>query len=275
MDENTDQEQRLSRTLDAVRVNAPAIMLRDGLLDMVLERRIHPEIGLDARVLDRMPRGDIETMAARIRDAGLRPTAHGPFLDLSPGAMDPAVLDLTRNRFHRALELAAVCGAEHIVLHHGWEEWRHGFNREEWRENSLATWRETARRARDLGVRVVLENVFEARPQDLEPMLSALAGDGVGFCFDIGHANVFGRADILEWLEVLTPHLQALHLHDNHGDQDEHLPIGYGAIDFRSFFKWLADHRVRPRTVTLEPHEEWQLTPSVEALSKLWPWELP
>ena len=274
MDENTDQEQRFLRTLDAVRVNAPAVMLRDGLLDTVLKRRIHPEIGLDARVLDRMPRRDIEAMAARIRDAGLRPTAHGPFLDLSPGAMDPAVLDLTRNRLHHALELAAVCGAEHIVLHHGWEEWRHGFNREEWRENSLATWRETARRARDLGVRVVLENVFEARPQDLEPMLSALAGDGVGFCFDIGHANVFGRADILEWLEVLSPHLQALHLHDNHGDQDDHLPIGYGTIDFQSFFKWLADHQVRPRAVTLEPHEEWQLTPSVEALSKLWPWEL-
>ena len=74
------------------------------------------------------------------------------------------------------------------------------------------------------------------------------------------------------WVEALGPFIGQLHLHDNSGGQDEHLPIGGGAIDFRMLFKKLANMRKDPPIITMEPHREEDLRPSVECLEKIWPW---
>lgn len=257
--------------MNRVRVNAPAMMLKDGLLEKFLAWGIHPELGLDADVLDNLPRLELEDMARRFKAAGLRPTVHGPFFDLSPGALDPLVLDISRRRFSQALELAALFSPEHIVFHANYDKDRNEPYQEVWLEISLETWRPLAQRARELGFRIVLENVYEQTPEEIKPLLDGLAAEGVGLCLDIGHAAAFGRAGILDWLEALEPHLAALHLHDNHGDRDEHLPIGWGSIDFKAVFKRLAGLDARPK-ITLEPHEESHLLPSLAALESLWPW---
>ncbi|MFH1091939.1 MAG: sugar phosphate isomerase/epimerase family protein [Pseudomonadota bacterium] len=265
---------RQRAVLDQVRVNAPGVMLAQGLLDTFLARRIHPEVGLDFRVLTGMSEGEVAAMARRMEEAGLRPSAHGPFLDLSPGALDPDILKTTRERYARSLELAALFQPEHIVFHAFYERRRHLTYREKWLEVSLETWRPLAVRARRLGIRLVLENVYEEGPEEIEPLLSALAPEGVGLCFDIGHAVSFGRSDPLKWLEALWPCLAVLHLHDNNGEFDQHLGLGRGTIDFPAFFSWLAEHGVRPAAVTLEPHQEDQLWVSVAELADLWPWPL-
>ena len=212
-------------------------------------------------------------MAGLFRGSGLKCSAHGPFLDLSPGAKDRLVLDISRKRYEQALETAAVFSAEHIVFHPGYDRKRHLFYRAEWLEISLETWRTLARRARELGVRLVLENTHEEHPRDIKPLLTELAGEGVGFCFDIGHASAFGNTPVDEWLTELSPWLAALHLHDNGGIRDDHLAIGAGRIDFKGFFQGLSQRDLRPDVITLEPHQEDQLLPSLIRLSELWPWE--
>lgn len=267
----TEKEKRL---LDRVKVNAPAMMLREGMLDKFLAWGLHPEVGLDARALDQVSRTEMSRMAKAILDAGLRPTVHGPFIDLAPGAIDPMVLDVTRRRFDHALDLAALFQPEHMVFHANYERLRQGFFTERWLEISLETWRSLARRARELGVRLVLENTYETTPDEMAPLLAELAAEGIGFCFDTGHASAFGRADLLEWFDVLQPHLAAMHLHDNDGGWDDHLAIGQGRIDFKSLFERMVSRGVRPRVVTLEPHEEHQVWQSLKALAEIWPWPL-
>ena len=258
--------------LTRVKVNAPAMMLQEGLLDKLLEIGVNPEVGLDCRALDDLPTGVLEKMAARLQAAGLKCSVHGPFLDLAPGASDPEILEVTRRRLGAAVEKAALFSPAHMVCHPIYEERRFGYNRRRWLEASLETWEAVARRSRELGFRLVLENVWEEKPEELAGLLEGL--DDVGFCLDVGHANVFSRVDLIGWLEVLGPHLTALHLHDNHGTWDDHLAIGQGGIDFPGLFSWLDQHGIRPRVVTLEPHEEHQLWPSLEALAELWPWPL-
>ncbi|MBU2548736.1 MAG: sugar phosphate isomerase/epimerase [Proteobacteria bacterium] len=261
--------------LERIRVNAPARMLDEGLIDRLVRLRVHPEIGLDARILDKMGGGRLKRLARKIEAGGLRPSAHGPFFDLCPGASDPRILDVTRKRLGRALETAAWFEPAHIVYHPDYEEIRHAGRYSEWLETSIETWRPLARRARELGILLVLENTYESGPDPLAPLLAELAPEGVGFCFDVGHSLAFGRTPLLEWLDLLGPYLSALHLHDNPGGRDDHLPIGAGRVDFPGLFAWLAGRDRNDWAVTLEPHREEDIWPSLAALSGLWPWDLP
>ena len=71
------------------------------------------------------------------------------------------------------------------------------------------------------------------------------------------------------WLEAMTPFLKQLHLHDNKGGTDEHLPVGAGAIAFDRLFSHLNDNRLKP-IITVEAHKEKDLWDSIETLSR---WE--
>ncbi|MBF0530770.1 MAG: sugar phosphate isomerase/epimerase [Deltaproteobacteria bacterium] len=268
-----DLTDRESAILDQVKVNAPATMLLDGMLDRILSWSIHPEVGLDVKAMEQIPRSVLSDMAARIKNAGLRPTVHGPFMDLAPGAMDPLILEVTRSRLRQAIELASIFKPEYLVFHANYDWTRYGGSPQRWLDVSIQTWRPIMDRAKDLNLNIVMENVYEKNPSELIPLLSALTSEGLGFCFDIGHAHAFGRAPDLEWLEQTAPYLTTLHLHDNHGLKDDHVAIGRGVIDFPALFGWLAKTGRRPR-ITLEPHYEEHLWPSLSALSTLWPWPL-
>lgn len=86
--------------------------------------------------------------------------------------------------------------------------------------------------AKPLGVTVLLENIANeiATPQRLAEILQVAHFDDVGFCFDIGHAH-FGDG-VRESFEVMKSNIRSTHLHDNHGERDEHLWIGEGSIDW-------------------------------------------
>ncbi len=62
--------------------------------------------------------------------------------------------------------------------------------------------------------------------------LDEIDSEWFGHCFDAGHWQLFGRLNMAEWLDAIGPRLFHLHLHDNHGSADEHLPVGDGIIDF-------------------------------------------
>jgi sugar phosphate isomerase/epimerase len=70
----------------------------------------------------------------------------------------------------------------------------------------------------------------------------------------------------------LGPYIGQLHLHDNHGSHDEHLPLGSGKIDFYQLFTYLKSNEIPQPIITLEPHQEEDLWPSLDYLAKVWPW---
>jgi sugar phosphate isomerase/epimerase len=64
-------------------------------------------------------------------------------------------------------------------------------------------------------------------------------GTGLGFCLDVGHAHTMG---LLQEFMDLKHRLVNLHVHDNRGDYDAHLPIGDGTVDFRLVVDELAGY---------------------------------
>ena len=62
-----------------------------------------------------------------------------------------------------------------------------------------------------------------------------------------------------------------MHLHDNDGKADSHLALGTGKVPVTEVLDYLAGAGRRP-LVTLEPHQEGSLEPSLEYLAGIWPW---
>ncbi|MEC7842556.1 MAG: sugar phosphate isomerase/epimerase family protein [Candidatus Latescibacterota bacterium] len=87
--------------------------------------------------------------------------------------------------------------------------------------------------AADRGVRLALENTgrgYTREPERLVALMRDLDRVNVGVCIDTGHRNLAG--DPVEALRVIGDHLITLHIHDNHGEKDEHLLPGMGEISW-------------------------------------------
>ena len=79
-------------------------------------------------------------------------------------------------------------------------------------------------------MRVLYENTYRL----VGPMVEAIAQRGsprLGFLLDVGHANMGEGVRELHRAMHATGRLVAMHLHDNHGLRDEHLPLGAGTVD--------------------------------------------
>jgi sugar phosphate isomerase/epimerase len=247
-------------------------MLNDAYMAFVLENRINPEIGLDAEALDSVEDSVFRKCADDLRRNGSAVTFHGPFVDLAPGSTDPEIRAVSFRRYEQVLRLAGMFRPKTVVCHSGYEALRHGYMKAEWIENSLALWRWFSQALRTIGSRLVLENVFEKSPGDLLPLFETLGSENVGFCFDVGHQSAFSSASMKEWLDVLGPYLYQLHLHDNHGDHDSHLAMGRGSVDFDVLFDYLRKRENDRPLITLEPHVDEDLWPSLSFLEENWPW---
>ena len=258
--------------LRQIQVNIPFTMLYDDYLDRFLEYELNPEIGIDAKSLERFDFSDFQCLAEKLQAHHLSITLHGPFIDLSAGSTDPAVKAVTRNRFEQLLKLVPVFRPRAVVCHAGYDWKRYGYFREEWIESSLDTWSWLAGSLVEHGSRLMLENVYENEPQEIRIILERLKGLNVGFCLDAGHLFAFGKSELKPWLEELGSYIGQLHLHDNHGSDDAHLPLGQGKIDFKLLFAHLISNNLPRPIITLEPHREEDLWPSLDYLANVWPW---
>jgi len=258
--------------LRQVQVNIPFSMLYDTYLDHFLDYRLNPEIGIDAEALERFDFSDFQRIAEKLHAQHLSTTLHGPFIDLSAGSRDPAIRAATRSRFEQLLNLVPVFRPRAVVCHAGYDWKRYGYFREEWIESSLDTWSWLAGSLVAQGSRLMLENVYENDPRDIRDILDPLKSLSVGFCLDAGHLLAFGQSELKPWLEGLGSYIAQLHLHDNNGRNDDHLPMGDGKIDFKLLFAYLISNDLPRPIITLEPHQEEDLWPSLDYLARVWPW---
>lgn len=262
----------MSSLIEKVQINIPFTMLKEGYIERFIQQRLNPEIGFDATALDRFSVSDFNGIAERFHKAGLTITLHAPFVDLSPGSTDSHIRSVTRMRFGQTLELAKLFKPRTVVCHAGYDDKRYWYLKDLWIENSVAMWSWLGQGLQAEGASLMLENVYEHGPDDIRVLFEKLENQGVGFCLDTGHQAVFGNVSLDTWLNKLGPCLGQLHLHDNSGAKDEHLAMGMGTVDFQMLFENLRAMKKDPPLITLEPHREEDLQPSIEYLEKIWPW---
>jgi len=249
-----------------IHINVPYSMLLQRI-DFAIKNRIHPEIYFSAEDLDSCQEKDVKQLSETLRGNALEITLHGPFMDLSPGGADQRVKQVTSDRFLKMIEMAVVFKPKTIVFHPGYEKWKFNGNVDLWLASSLHTWKPLMKEAEELGLTLAIENVFEDSPGPLKVLLEEIDSPYFRFCFDTGHYHVFNKTPLPDWFNALGKYMVEVHLHDNHREMDEHLPIGEGNFDFDQFFKLLSQYRLNP-IYTLEPHEEDHLWRGLQAVKK-------
>lgn len=136
-------------------------------------------------------------------------------------------------------------------------------------ENALNIWKELSCTLKEEGIRLVVENHFEQDPDFIIRLINDIKLTSAGLCVDVGHVNAFGKIGILEWIKKCpNALLKEIHLADNNGDDDTHLPLGDGNIDFKSIFDRL--RTINQKCIfVLEPKTPSDVKRSIEYLRNL------
>ncbi|GAA6749288.1 sugar phosphate isomerase/epimerase family protein [Thermus tengchongensis] len=185
-------------------------------------------------------------------------SVHLPFWNLDLLSPDPEVRGLTLRRLLFGLERAAELGVDRAVFHSGIPHGRTPEEAEARGERLAESLKPVVRRARALGIRLLLENTHEPGPEALRPVLEAYP-EALGFCFDAAHARVFSHTPEPEpWLALNPEHL---HLNDTDGVYDRHWNLGRGVLNHA---RWLPPFLGRP--LVLEVREDPQ--PSLDLLRR-------
>jgi len=114
--------------------------------------------------------------------------------------------------------------------------------------------------ARHAGVTIAVENTTSEMgdPVYLRAFVDETRLTGVRFNFDIGHAFLAEGPEKERVERAFTPLRElavSAHIHDNHGEKDEHLPPYEGSIDWEAAVKTLKSATEQDLALTLELKE--------------------
>ncbi len=166
---------------------------------------------------------------------------HAPF-----GTSDDPAEDAHRfSVIRRAIRATGLLGAPVIVIHPAmYGQYRTKEALAKALDDNIAMYRSLEDDLARAGVKAALENMFgwddetdRAIPTvfstaaEMAEALTRLGGDHYCACLDIGHAGIVGQSPA-EMIRTLAPWLECLHVHDNDGVTDQHLPPFLGSIDF-------------------------------------------
>ncbi|MBI4844028.1 MAG: sugar phosphate isomerase/epimerase [Nitrospirae bacterium] len=207
-------------------------------IKFIKDEELNLEIYFGSKQADELNRHDILKLK-KMLDYSPEITVHAPFMDLSPGAVDSKVREVTVSRFMDILEHSKILEPKVVVFHSGYEKWKYDKRVDIWLEKSLETWLPINDMASDMGIKIALENIFEEDPDNFIMLMKEMNSENFGVCFDTGHFNLFSSVSLTEWIESLKPYISELHLHDNKGQGDDHLAIGDGTFNFRLLFGML------------------------------------
>ena len=201
--------------------------------------------------LDYHDRDKVKRAAHKIREVGIEPFSfHAPFADhIDITSLDDEQRRNSVRELITASEAAAELGVRYMVLHPGPE--REGRPPAEeffyHLERACDSVNEVARRCEELGMTLLLENMLPhllfGRIQDMLYIMGAARVRNIGTCLDTGHANLAG--DLPLAMHKLSCHLRMLHINDNRGGGDEHLPPGEGKVNWHQLITELEQNGFR------------------------------
>lgn len=166
--------------------------------------------------------------AEQYRQTGMVASVHGAFIDVNPASGDPALRELSRQRCRESCEIASALGAGNVIFHSSAFPFLRGAYLENWAASCASFYEELVSR---YPVRIYIENAQDLDPAPLQKLMEKVCSDRIGVCLDIGHIH-YSRAPVSQWFDQLGEWIQYLHLSDNMGQFDDHLPLGKGSIDW-------------------------------------------
>ncbi len=162
----------------------------------------------------------------------LRYSVHSPTSDGNIAEPFSRLRTASLSVIRESAEAADSLGAETLVIHPGFCLEPKLFSASE--EALLRSLADLSRMQEEFSVRFVVENLgsWDCCHFRFPAFVEKVREENLGFCLDVGHANLNNALD--GFLEASPEHV---HLHDNHGVWDEHAACGSGVIDFEKVLK--------------------------------------
>lgn len=210
-------------------------MMNDPKLDALEEARWAADNGFEFLDLTiEGPRADIDqidpaALRTLLEQAGMGVVGHTAWF-LPFGSPVERVRRAAVEEAAAALPAFAALGARLVNVHI--TRGVNSFGRERMVQANAASFAELAERAEAHGIQIMVEHPPEPAltVEEIGQIMDADAR--LGFHLDVGHANVGGnRLEAL--LHAFGHRLVHVHLSDNKGHTDDHLPLGAGRIDWR------------------------------------------
>ncbi|HHW14100.1 MAG TPA: sugar phosphate isomerase/epimerase [Firmicutes bacterium] len=181
-----------------------------------------------------------------LESAGVTVSVHSPAYGLNLASLNPGLRRESEEQVVAAVRLARDLGAENVVVHGGSEHFLHAQmgseTRQRCREVLVASLEKCASEAERAGVVLCLENLAApgALPRTLDEVAETvrrLNHPALRVALDLAHfelcrepvASLTAAADII----------RHVHLSDNRQEEDSHLPLGEGTVDFTPFREFL------------------------------------
>src|SRR6516165_2522675 len=218
---------------------------------------------------DYLNKDEVRTMAQALADNRLRLNSlHAPTSrDLSvnrEGGSPLSVTEVERVRrieamdeLKRVIDVAEVLPFSRMILHMGGSRETADPRK---RDAAFSSLEHLTLHARHAGVTICVENTTSEMgdPVYLRSFVDETRLTGLRFNFDIGHAHLAEGAEAERIAKSFAPMRELVvsaHIHDNHGDKDEHLPPHDGTIDWSAGVKLLRSGPDPQMPLTLELKE--------------------
>ncbi len=172
-----------------------------------------------------------------IASTGLGITVHAPYADLNLSTLNYPIWRESVRQICLCVEKAGDF-TDRVTIHPGYMSPVGKLMPDKVWEHQKTALKEIGSCAIENNVLVCLENMIGIReflcqrPEELQGMTGDIPG--IGITLDFGHANTVG---LIRDFQKIIGSVQHIHIHDNHGKHDEHLPLGHGTIDWGNIGK--------------------------------------
>jgi sugar phosphate isomerase/epimerase len=219
---------------------------------------------------DYTTRQEIQSVAAALSQHGLAlASLHAPTSrDLSAtreGGTPLSITEVERVRrieamdeLKRVIDVAEDLPFSRLILHMGGSRETADPRK---RDAAFSSLEHLVLHAHHRGVTIAVENTASEMgdPAYLRAFVDETRLTGLRFNFDIGHAHLADGPESERIEKAFSPLSElavSAHIHDNHGDKDEHLPPYDGSIDWESAVKILKTAAEPDLALTLELKEK-------------------
>jgi len=210
--------------------------------------------------LDNWDWKEIEALKKISRAAKIEISVHAAFYELNMAAFSQGIRAESIRYINKSIDFCHELGGEVITVHPGKYTYdilpgasvdTDPLMKIQW-EHNIESLKRINAHAESKGVILCLENLgwnYVARSFDDMVKIREEVGETLQFTLDIGHARANSEDGVEDGFRVLGDHIRHIHISDNFGKEDDHLPLGEGNTNFSKFFHYLKDF---PHIITLE-----------------------
>jgi sugar phosphate isomerase/epimerase len=167
----------------------------------------------------------------------------------------------------RYFKVFSKLNVKYVTIHANWPPGM--FSTKEGIKFQIETLKKLVKVAKNYNLELMLEPI-DTHQDDIESVSEILKKvPGLYLHIDIGHVNLFGRKPE-QFIKKFHRKLKHIHLHDNDGNKDLHIPMGTGKIDWENLIKILKKYYDGTITLEIFSKDKDYILLSRNKLKKLW-----